>query len=375
MDTTRKICQVYVPSWYRTYGKKALEKIEEYLKVIKYYSFTGVYLISVWKDGGFDNGFDIVEYTPNSKFTMYGGWQELETFVGYAHNLGLTVGADVVPNHVSDKHYLAQKCLSGCPGYEDVLFIVSEKEAKQLKEKGVPSIFGKEPYSEVEGFTGQDKFVRTTFCDGHQLNLNWNSEAVKEYFGQMFHWFRTLYHFDFMRVDSGMILHEDVEKADPNNILAVFDAEKSVKAIREVAGKMPLYFEWFPDAFSLKPFEDDPLSFALACPNFAGGEYPKEWNHPKLVPFFGGHDQMPFYNRAKIEGFDGKAVYAKAMEAEAGIVFTDLQTRFGYMLTDKDLEVRWGDECFDADLNNPNKRYAARRPINEFLSWLIPKIL
>ena len=27
------------------------------------------------------------------------------------------------------------------------------------------------------------------------------------------------------------------------------------------------------------------------------------------------------------------------------------------------------------DLNNPNKRYTARRPINEFLSWLIPKIL
>lgn len=361
----KKICQIILPQWARTFGVKALEEIEKFLPRLVEDDFTGVYLIALW-NSDVDNGFGVVSYEVSREFTDMPYNSGLISIIKTAHALGLEVGVDVVPNHVSDKHLLAQNCLKGVPGYEDALYVVTEEEAARLTAAGALILFGKEAYSEVEGFKGLNKFVRNTFCDGRQLNLNWNSHAVQDYFRCLFSRLKGD-GVDFVRVDCSILLHEDITKANPDQKLACINAEKSVKAIRDVAGDMPLYHEWFGGPFSPDILNDDPLSYALDCSYVLFGLQPTEWTHPKLVPVLGGHDQMPFMNRAKLQGFNEIKVYSDAVSAPSGIIFSDIATECDYMIPESEMEPTEEDKMYDADITNKNRRYLGRRPIKQIL--------
>ena len=344
----KKICQLYIPAFYRSYGKNAVREVVKILPSLKEAGFSGIYLISLWEDGGYDNGFDVVRYSVNPNF---GTDDELEKLIQKAHELGLSMGVDVVPNHVSDKNILAQNCLNGISGYEDCLYVVSRDEAKSLTEAGVPSFFGKLAYSDFG-----DKYVRSTFCDHHQLNLNWQSQKVQEYFREVFQNLKSI-GVDFVRVDCGMMLLEDVSKADPANPMACMNPVASIEAIRKVAGGMQLFFEWFdPSTASL--FDDMPECYALDCSYVMSGVQNLDWNHRKLIPLVGGHDQMTLADR----GIDTKEAIAKMETSEYG--FLDIQTLVGWKTEPSILP---NDEKFDASLDNPNQRYRARRPIGPIL--------
>lgn len=345
----KSICQLYVPSFFRSYGNNAINVITYILPKLKETGFSGIYLIGLFQDGGYDNGFDIVSYDVNSKF---GTNDDLVKLINTAHEQKLEVGVDVVPNHVSDKHILAQKCLAGVPGYEDALYVVSEEEAARLTENGVPSFFGKKAYSKVNG-----KYVRTTFVDDHQLNLNWNSISVQTYFARLFTNLKAG-GIDFARIDCGMMLLEDVSKADKNNPVACMNPIYSVDAIRNVAGDLPLFFEWF-DPASSEIFNDMPNCYALDCSYVMGVPFDfANWNHPHMVPLLGGHDQMTAADR----GIDVDEAIAEASKHE--YAFLDMQTLLRYQT---DPRILPGDEEYDADLGNVNQRYRARREIRPVL--------
>lgn len=350
----QRICQIYLPSFYYSYMQRSLRAITELLEKLKDVGFNGIYLIALWRDGGADNGFDIVKYSVNPKF---GTQEDFINLRKKAHSLGMTVGVDVVPNHVSNEHFLARECLEGTPGYEDCLYIVSEDEAKRLTAAGVPSFFGKHAYSRIG-----DKYVRTTFADYHQLNLNWNSEKVRQYFKELFFWLSYCLDIDFVRVDCGMMLHEDVSKANPNNPMACMDPVKSVNAIREVAGRMPLFFEWFdPDNSDI--FDDMPGCYALDCSFVISQQLNTNWQgHRKLVPLLGGHDQKTLADRTD----KWKTILDSLDDGDYKHVFLDIQTLIGWRTHD---EILPGDRDADVMLNddttasNPNQRYRGRRPI------------
>lgn len=352
-------CQMYMPAFYRSYGEEALMRVTGLLPVIEE-MFNGIYLIGLWEDGGYDNGFDIVSYSVNHEF---GTDKQLEDFVKRAHYLNLEVCVDVVPNHVSDKHPLAQNCLNGVPGYEDCLYVVSEAEAKRLTEAGVPSFFGKLAYSDFG-----DKYVRSTFCDYHQLNLNWRSQKVQEYFRGVFQDFKRI-GIDFVRVDCGMMLLEDVSKADKDNPMACMNPAASIEAIRRVADGMPMFFEWF-DLESADLFNDIPECYALDCSYVMTGRQNLDWSRcEKLIPLVGGHDQMTLADRT--EGDRNSLIeFIKCVEKKA-YAFADMQTLIRWKT---DPEVLPDDDEYDADINNPNQRYRARRPIEPVVEEFIGAI-
>lgn len=344
----KRICQLYMPSFFRSYGNNALREATGLLKTLKKAGFSGVYLIALWEDGGYDNGFDIVEYAVNP---LVGTHEDLRNLIAEAHKLDLLVGADVVPNHVSDRNILAQNCLHGMPGFEDCLYVVTHREAERLTEAGVPSFFGKLAYSDFG-----DKYVRSTFADHHQLNLNWKSLKVQEYFSWVFANFKSLT-LDFARIDCGMMLLEDVSKARPDDITACFNPAASVEAVRKVSWGIPLFFEWF-NLSSIDVFDNLPECYAVDCSYVLDGVQNLEWHHPKLVPLVGGHDQMTLADR----GLDAEKVLAKMEPSEYG--FLDMQTLLGWKT---DPRVLPGDQNYDADLKNINQRYRARRPIKPVL--------
>lgn len=344
----KKICQLYMPAFYRSYGKNAVVRVTDLLPFLKKAGFSGVYLISLWEDGGYDNGFDIVEYSVNP---VFGSDRDLEELIKEAHTLNLFVGVDVVPNHVSDKNILAQNCLDGVSGYEDCLYVTTKEEAERLTEAGVPSFFGKLAYSDFG-----DKYARSTFADYHQLNLNWESQMVQDYFAGVFDGLKRI-GVDFVRVDCGMMLLEDVSKVSKENPMACMNPAASVEAIRKVAGGMPMFFEWF-DPASACLFDDMPESYALDCSYVMTGVQNLDWNYKKLIPLVGGHDQMTLADR----GIDAKEAMAEMETSEYG--FLDIQTLIGWKTEPGILP---DDEKYDAALENPNQRYRARRPIKPVL--------
>lgn len=345
----KKICQLYMPAFYRSYGINATCKVIELLPNLKRAGFSGLYLIAMWEDGGYDNGFDIVDYVINPDFGTDG---ELKKLIQKAHELKLTVCVDVVPNHVSDKNILARNCLNDVPGYEDCLYVVSKTEAKRLTDSGVPSFFGKLAYSDFG-----DKYVRSTFADYHQLNLNWSSQKVQDYFVEIFCNLRNI-GVDSVRVDCGMMLLEDVSKADRNNPMACMNPIASIEAIRKVAGGMTMFFEWF-DPATASLFDDMPECYALDCSYVMTGKQSLEWDHVKLIPLIGGHDQMTLADR----GIEIKKILEKMEKSEYG--FLDIQSLIGWKT---ESGIFPGDEAYDADLNNQNQRYRARRPIDPVIA-------
>ena len=351
----KMICQLYMPSFCRSFGRSALAEVIRLLPTLKSAGFYGLYLIALWEDGGFDNGFDIVEYRVNPKF---GTDEELCELIGKAHRVGLRIGVDIVPNHVSDKHLLARNCLNNVPGYEDCLYVVSRDEAECLTEAGVLSFFGTRAYSDFG-----DKYVRSTFIDYHQLNLNWQSRKVQEYFAMLFRKFGEI-RVDFVRVDSGMLLFEDVTKASKENPAACWDPVASIEAIREVSGGMMMFFEWF-DLSTTSLFDSMPGCYALDGSYILTGQQNLDWKG-KLIPLLGGHDQMTVADR----GIDIERALDAMTESDYG--FLDMQTLIGWKTNPNILP---GDEDYDANLRkesnyywgdvvgNPNQRYRARRPI------------
>lgn len=339
------ICQLYLPAFYRSYGDNAVKEVTNLLPYLKEAGFYGVYLIALWEDGGFDNGFDIVYYSVNRKF---GSEKDLEELIEKAHELDLEVGVDIVPHHVSDQNLLARNCLDGVFGYEECLYVVSRKAAERLTERGVPSFFGKRAYSDFG-----KKYVRTTFCDYHQLDLNWKSEEVQAYFRRIFQAFKAM-GIDFCRVDCGMMLLENVSGAKKGNPFACLRPRASIMAIRNVSGGMKMFFEWF-DTGSADLFSDIPECYALDCSYVATGYPNLIWDHEKMIPLLGGHDQMTAADR----GINIPEVLKRMQKSEYG--FLDMQTLIGWKTNPKVLK---DDEAYDADINNPNQRYRARRPID-----------
>ena len=352
----KKICQLYMPSFYRSYNKDAIKEATKILPDLKKIGFSGIYLISLWEDGGYDNGFDVVEYRVNPKF---GSDEDLDELIKTAHELDLEVGVDVDPNHVSDKNTLAKNCLNDVPGYEDCLYVVSKEEAERFTRAGVPNIFGELAYSKIG-----DKYIRTTFADYHQLNLNWNSEKVQEYFKSVFKHLEEI-GIDFIRIDCGMMLLEDVTKADPNDPMACTQPKASIEAIRKVSGGMPLFFEWF-DPESANLFDDCPECYALDCSYVMTGEQPVKWGHKKLIPLLGGHDQMTVADR----GIDIEKALSEAAKSE--YAFLDIATLIGWKT---DPTILPGDEEYDADLNSPNQHYRARRPVDPIIKEMRQKLV
>lgn len=347
------ICMFYLPQIGRSYHRDSLKTITNLLDYVVWSGFSGIYLIALFKSGGADNGFDITEYSVDP---AYGTEEDFTRLIQRAHELGLTIGVDLVPNHVSNQHPLILNCLNGVEGFEDVMYIVTADEAKRLTEAGVPSFFGHEAYSDY----GNGIFARNEFADGRMPKLNWESETVQNYFRQVI---RDLRHrgVDFLRVDCGPLLLEDVSKADPNNPLATLRPRESVEAVRAVAEGMELFFEWF-DPSSAGLFDQYLDSWALDCSYVFTGQPNLDWRNPNLIPLLGGHDQMTAADR----GLDIDEALAAMTDSAYG--FLDFQTLLEWTT---DPNILPGDEGYDADLSNPNQRFRGRRPYKPIVEALL----
>jgi alpha-glucosidase len=130
-----------------------------------------------------DGGYDVSDYRDIEP--TFGTLAEAGALIGDAHDLGLRVLLDLVPNHVSDQHPWFQQALAAAPG--------SRERARFIFRDGRGRAGEKPPNDWMSGFGGP-AWTRVTEADGRrgqwylhlftveQPDLNWGDPEVSAEF-------------------------------------------------------------------------------------------------------------------------------------------------------------------------------------------------
>ncbi|MCW2944515.1 MAG: hypothetical protein JWR24_1232 [Actinoallomurus sp.] len=217
-----------------------------------------------------DGGYDVADY--RNIEPVFGTLAEAEKLIQEAHDLGIRIIIDVVPNHCSDHHVWFREALDAGPGSaarERFWF-------RPGRDGGPPndwqSIFGGPAWTQV----ADGEWYLHLFAP-EQPDFNWNSPAVRDEFLDVLRfWFDR--GVDGIRIDSAAVLIKDPD-AEPDGDDPYTDRDgvhQIYRAWRQVAddyaGRVLIGEVWLPDqARFARYLRPDELHTAfnfdfLACP-------------------------------------------------------------------------------------------------------------
>ncbi len=193
-----------------------------------------------------DGGYDVSNYTDVDP--RFGTLADADTLIARAHELGLKVIVDIVPNHCSSEHELFQAALAAAPGSpERDMFIFREGRGAD----------GTEPPNNWQSIFHGDAWTRVTEADGRpgqwylhlfdttQPDWNWENPRVHEMFdGILRFWLDR--GADGFRVDvaHGMAKPEGLPDADVDSEGMAVVPEGEVPPYFDRDGVHPIYRRW-----------------------------------------------------------------------------------------------------------------------------------
>lgn len=146
----------------------------------------GVWLNPCYPSPGADHGYDVADFTTVDE--MYGGMPAFEQFLTAAHDRGLKVLMDVVPNHCSTDHAWFAEALAapaGAPARERFHFRDGTGPDGSLPPNNWTSVFGGPAWTR----TADGQWYLHSF-DSSQPDFNWRHPDVAEHFEQVLRlWF------------------------------------------------------------------------------------------------------------------------------------------------------------------------------------------
>ena len=128
-----------------------------------------------------DAGYDVADY--RAVDPLFGTLEDFDRMLEKAHNLGLRVMIDLVPNHSSDQHKWFQKALraeKNSPERGYYHFMDGKGENGELPPNNWVSMFGGPAWTRIED--GQ------WYChlfDSSQPDLNWENQAIRDEFEEI----------------------------------------------------------------------------------------------------------------------------------------------------------------------------------------------
>ncbi|MGP3979510.1 glycoside hydrolase family 13 protein [Streptomyces sp. KR80] len=179
------IYQVYVRSFADSDGDGIgdLRGIRERLPHLADLGVDAVWLTPFYASPQADGGYDVSDY--RAVDPLFGDLSDADDLMRRAHELGLKVIVDIVPNHTSDQHVWFRAALAEGAG------AASRDRYHFRPGKGVA---GELPPNDWESVFGGPAWTRTTEPDGtpgewylhlfapEQPDLNWNNQEVREEF-------------------------------------------------------------------------------------------------------------------------------------------------------------------------------------------------
>ncbi|MBV9204625.1 MAG: glycoside hydrolase family 13 protein, partial [Actinobacteria bacterium] len=136
-----------------------------------------------------DGGYDVAGYCDVDPLS--GTLADFDSLLRRAHQLGLRVLVDLVPNHTSDQHPWFQAALAARPGAlarDWYIFRAGRGSGGQQPPNNWTSVFGGPAWTRVSDLTGRPDDTGQWYLhlfDSRQPDLNWDLTAVREAFSDI----------------------------------------------------------------------------------------------------------------------------------------------------------------------------------------------
>lgn len=167
-----------------------------------------------------DGGYDVADYRQIDE--RYGTVAEVEALISEAHELGIKIIADLVPNHTSVEHVWFQEALQAEPGSPErdrYIFRKGSGDDGELPPNDWQAVFGGSVWEPVsEGWWYLHLF------DVSQPDLNWENEEVRAEFDSVFRFWLER-GIDGFRIDVAHGMIKDQSFPDMGKQAAILEVE------------------------------------------------------------------------------------------------------------------------------------------------------
>ncbi len=182
------VYQVYVRS-FASSGKRGggpgigdLPGITSRLPYLRDLGVDAVWITPFYRSPQHDHGYDVADYLDIDP--LFGTLADADELIATAHDLGLRVIVDLVPNHTSDEHAWFRAALAAGPGSpERARYLFREGRGADSAEppNNWQSVFGGPAWTRVQGAEGPEQWYLHLF-DPTQPDLDWRHPEVGDMF-------------------------------------------------------------------------------------------------------------------------------------------------------------------------------------------------
>ncbi|SFA78810.1 alpha-glucosidase [Amycolatopsis marina] len=179
---TAVIYQVYVRSFADSNGDGIgdLPGVRRRLDYLRELGVDAVWLTPFYTSPMADGGYDVADY--RSVDPMFGDLADARALIADAHERGLRVIVDLVPNHTSDRHAWFTEALAAAPGSaarDRYLFRDGKGENGEQPPNDWESVFGGPAWTRVTEPDGKPGQWYLHLFDAAQPDLNWENSEVR----------------------------------------------------------------------------------------------------------------------------------------------------------------------------------------------------
>ncbi len=179
------IYQVYPRSWADSDGDGVgdLPGITARLPYLRDLGVDAIWLSPFYVSPMNDAGYDVADY--RAVDPLFGRLADADTLVATAHDLGLRVLVDLVPNHSSSEHPWFRAALAAAPGSPErarYIFRDGRGEHGELPPNNWPSVFGGRGWSRVTEADGSPGQWYLHIFDTTQPDYDWTNPEVRAEF-------------------------------------------------------------------------------------------------------------------------------------------------------------------------------------------------
>ena len=182
---TAVIYQIYPRSFADANGDGMgdLAGITSRLPALKQLGIDAIWLSPFYTSPQRDAGYDVADYCDVDP--LFGTLADFDVMLTQAHDLGIRVIVDLVPNHTSSEHPWFQAALAAGPGSEErghYMFREGKGENGELPPNNWESVFGGGAWTRVTEADGTPGQWYLHLFDTTQPDLDWDNPWVREQF-------------------------------------------------------------------------------------------------------------------------------------------------------------------------------------------------
>ncbi len=173
--------QVYPRSFADTNGDGVgdLDGVTARLDYLKQLSIDAIWLSPVTVSPMADHGYDVAD--PRDIDPLFGGMPAIDRLIAAAHERGIKITMDVVPNHTSSAHPWFQEALAAAPGTDArgrYIFRDGRGPEGALPPNNWTAVFGGSAWQRVVEPDGNPGQYYLHLFDTEQPDLNWDNPEV-----------------------------------------------------------------------------------------------------------------------------------------------------------------------------------------------------